>query len=280
MEEIVKDVFIALGIVGAVSLLAGILLAIASHFFHVEEDEKAKRLRECLPGINCGACGYKGCDDYAAAMAEGRAKPSLCIPGAEDVARELADILGVEAEEPVDVVAFVHCNGNCEATAKKAIYEGIPTCQAASMLYGGPDACTYGCLGFGDCAAACPSQAICILDGIAHVDTSACLGCGLCVTVCPKRIISLVPQETNTVVMCSSRDKGADARKLCANACIGCKKCEKNCDVQAIRVENNLAVINYDQCTRCGRCVEGCPTGCLKSVFFPDLPPREERDPV
>ena len=92
--------------------------------------------------------------------------------------------------------------------------------------------------------------------------------------------ISLVPQETNTVVMCSSRDKGADARKLCANACIGCKKCEKNCDVQAIRVENNLAVINYDQCTRCGRCVEGCPTGCLKSVFFPDLPPREERDPV
>ena len=265
------DILIALGVVGAVGLLAGVLLALFSHFFGVAQDEREKALRENLPGINCGACGYKGCDDYAVAMAEGKAKPNLCVPGAADTAKTLGAILGVEVAPPKDVVAFVHCNGTCEATSKKMIYDGVKTCRAASGVYGGPNSCTYGCMGFGDCAVVCPANAICIDDGIARVDSSKCLGCGLCVNTCPKNIISLVPQDTKTVVMCSSKDKGALARKLCANACIGCKKCEKTCPEGAIRVENDLAVIDYDKCTRCGLCAEVCPTKCLKKVFLPDL---------
>lgn len=266
------DILIALLVVGAVALVAGVLLALISRFFGIEEDVKVKKLRECLPGINCGACGYKGCDDYAAAMAKGLAAPNLCVPGAEGVANELGEILGVEVEPPKDVVAFVHCNGNCEATSKKASYDGISSCRAASMIYGGPQSCRFGCLGLGDCATACPSGAICMRDGIAHIDTSRCLGCGLCETVCPKRIISMIPQEASAVNMCSSRDKGADARKACKNACIGCKKCENNCPEGAITVKDNLAIIDYDKCTGCGKCVEVCPTGCLKKVFLPDLP--------
>lgn len=262
----------ALAVVGAVGLLAGVLLALISHFFAVPDDQTVKALRECLPGINCGACGYKGCDDYAAALAEGRAKPNLCVPGAEGVANEIGEILGIEVEPPKDVVAYVHCNGNCTATAKKASYEGISTCFAASQLYGGPDACRFGCMGFGDCAAACPSGAICLQDGIAHVDTSKCIGCGLCETLCPKHVISMVPQETAVTVMCNSHDKGADARKACKNACIACRKCEKVCPHEAISVKDNLAVIDYTKCTGCGACVKECPTGCLHSVFFPDLP--------
>ena len=50
------EILIALAIVGAVGLLAGILLAVVSHFFHVPEDQTAVALRACLPGINCGAC--------------------------------------------------------------------------------------------------------------------------------------------------------------------------------------------------------------------------------
>lgn len=168
-------------------------------------------------------------------------------------------------------MAFVACNGNCEATSKKANYDGIATCKAASMLYGGPEACSFGCLGFGDCAAKCPANAICIKDGIAHVDTSRCLGCALCASVCPKKIIHMVPQETKTAVMCSNKDKGAEARKACKNACIGCKKCEKSCPTGAISVKDNLAVIDYSKCTGCGICAEGCPTGCLKKVDFPNL---------
>ena len=268
----VIDILTAFGVVAGVALILGILLAVISRFFAVEEDQKVKAVRACLPGVNCGACGYKGCDDYAAAVADGSAKPNLCVPGAEATARELGEILGVEVEAPADVVAFVHCNGNCEATAKKASYDGITSCKAASMLYGGPDACRHGCLGLGDCAAACPSGAICMKDGIAHVDTGLCLGCGLCETVCPKHIISMIPQETEAVVMCSSTDKGAEARKVCKNACIGCMKCKKVCPHDAITVTNNLAKIDYDKCEGCGLCAEACPTGFMKRVIFPDLP--------
>lgn len=265
------EIIIAFAVVSAVGLLAGILLALLSHFFGVEEDPKLKEIRATLPGVNCGACGYKGCDDYAAALAEGKAKPNLCIPGAEDTARELGALLGIEVEPPKDVVAFVHCNASCDATQIKANYNGITSCRAASALFGGPSACNGGCLGLGDCAAACPSGAICTKDGVARVDTSRCLGCGLCMTVCPKHVISMVPQDTKTVVMCNNTDRGAAARKACANACIGCKKCEKACPEQAIAVVDNLARIDYEKCTGCGACVEGCPTGCLKQVFFPDL---------
>ena len=266
------DVFIALAVVVAVSLLFGILLALFIKFFGIEEDPRVAQIRECLPGINCGACGFKGCQDYAEAMAAGNAKPNLCIPGAEAVAKQLGEILGVEVEEPKDMVAFVHCNGTCEAAPEKAIYDGIDTCRARAMISGGPKACSFGCLGCGDCAAVCVGDAICVEDGIARVNTSRCVGCGLCVKTCPKHIISMVPQETAAAVFCSSRDKGADARKACKNACIACKKCEKTCPSGAITVKNNLAVIDYSLCTGCGACADVCPTGCLQKVSFPDLP--------
>ena len=256
-----------------IALIAGILLLVFSKLFAVEKNPLEQKIRECLPGVNCGACGYKGCDDYAAALAEGKnVKPTLCIPGDQKVADEICEILGVEAEAVKDVVAFVACNGHCEATFKIAEYDGVQTCRAASMLYGGTNSCRFGCLGFGDCAIACPSDAICIKDGVAHVITSRCIGCGLCTRTCPKHIISMVPQETETVVMCSNREKGASAAKACKNACIGCKKCEKTCPEGAIKVVDNLAVIDYNICKNCGECVSVCPTGCLKKVFFPDIP--------
>lgn len=257
----------------AIALIAGILLLVFSKLFAVEKNPLEQKIRECLPGVNCGACGYKGCDDYAAALAEGgNVKPTLCIPGDQKVANELCEILGVEAEAVKDVVAFVACNGHCEATSKVAEYDGVHTCRAASMLYGGTSSCRFGCLGLGDCAVVCPADAICLEDGIAHVITSRCIGCGLCSKTCPKQIISMLPQETETVVMCSNRQKGADAMKACKNACIGCKKCEKACPEGAIKVTDNLAVIDYNICKNCGECVQVCPTGCLKKVFFPDIP--------
>ncbi len=254
------------------ALTAGILLLVFSRLFRVEKDPKEDRIRQCLPGINCGACGYKGCDDYAAALVGGGVKPSLCIPGAQKAADEISTILGIEKVEVEDVVAFVACNGHCEATSPAAKYEGVMTCRAASMLYGGPGACSYGCIGLGDCAAACPSKAICLADGIAHVDTSRCLGCGVCSEICPKGIIFMLPQQAAAAVQCRNKQKGADARKACKNACIACRKCEKACPGGAIGVRDNLAVIDYTKCTYCGHCITECPTGCLKRVFFPDIP--------
>ncbi len=255
------DVLIAFAVVAGVGLFVGVLLALLSHFFGVAEDKRVKDLRSMLPGVNCGACGYRGCDDYAAALAAGDATPDRCVPGGADTTASLAAYLGTKAGETQKNVAVVHCN-RCNATEANA-YQGEASCKAAAMLYGGPQACQYACLGFGDCAAICPVNAICMRDGVAHVDASRCIGCGLCATACPKKVISLVAVKPLALVLCSSHDKGAVARKKCANACIGCKKCEKACPHGAISVQDNLAVVDTLKCTGCGLCKDACPTGCL-----------------
>ena len=261
------DILYALAVVGLIGLIAGVLLALVSHFFSVPENEQKKKLRGALPGINCGACGYKGCDDYAAALAEGtETRANLCVPGADTVSLELCVILGVSAQDVEERVAFVHCNGNCSATSKKADYQGVSTCRAASALYGGTSSCLYGCLGLGDCAAVCPANAICIKDGIARINQKLCMGCGVCMSACPKALISLRPTTSATAVICNSREKGAVARKICKNACIGCKKCEKACPSDAIKVVNDLAVIDYEKCTGCGLCADTCPVKCIQNV--------------
>lgn len=262
------NVLTALLVVAAIGFIAGVLLAVAYHFFKVEENETVKSVRGCLPGANCGACGFAGCDSYAEAVADGKAEPNLCIPGGADVAQQLAGILGVEVTADEPKVAFVACNGDCEAAKYSAIYDGMKSCKAAVSIFGGPYDCRFSCLGCGDCASVCPADAIDVYDGLAHIDPKACIGCGKCVNTCPKFIIKLVPKDAVIAVACNNADKGAVARKNCEHACIGCKKCEKTCPNGAISVLNNFAIVDYDKCSKCGACVEQCPVGCLKSVDF------------
>ncbi len=267
-----EDVLIAVAVVAAVGLLAGIILAVANHFMGIKEDERYTTIRACLPGANCGACGCSGCDDYAKAVFEGTAKPNLCIPGGNDVAEELSRILGVEAEDVKLEVAFVHCNGTPSATSRKVALDSEFSCRSASMFYGGPGSCSYGCLGYGDCVAVCPVEAIHIKNGVARVDSRECVGCGLCAKTCPKNLISLISRDVKTVNMCSNHDKGAVTRKACKNGCIACGKCQKVCPEGAITVENNLAHVNYEKCTGCGICVDACPVKCLKHTDFFHIP--------
>ena len=260
------EILTALLVVAVVGLLAGVMLALASHFFAVPENETAKKVRECLPGANCGACGFAGCDAYAEAVAEGKAEANACIPGGADVASQLSAILGVSVSAGAKKVAFVNCTGDCNAVNSAVVYDGMDNCKAASMIYGGPSSCKYGCIGCGDCMNVCPADAIIICDDLARIDPKTCIGCGKCVNTCPKSIITLVPQSTAAAVACSNTEKGAAARKNCKNACIGCKKCEKVCPEGAIKVVDNLAVIDYEKCADCGICTAQCPTGCLKLV--------------
>ena len=52
-------------IVAVIAIVAGLLLSWASIQFAVPVDEKQAAVREALPGANCGACGFSGCDGYA-----------------------------------------------------------------------------------------------------------------------------------------------------------------------------------------------------------------------
>ena len=254
--------------VSAIGIICAVLLAVASKVMAVKEDERFPALRECLPGANCGACGYAGCDGYAHALVEGGVKTNLCVPGGDAVSRKLSDLLGVGFEDVVEQVAVIKCKGDCNFTSDKMEYYGMKSCAAAKLLYGGMGKCTYGCIGLGDCASACPNNAICLENGIAHVDTRKCSGCGICTRTCPNKLISLMSDEEKVLVTCSNHEKGAVTRQKCSHGCIGCRKCVKECPVEAITVENCLAIIDYGKCINCGHCAEICTTGCIMHEDF------------
>ncbi len=255
---------IAVIILTAIGLLCAVLLVIAGKVMAVPVDETFEKVRACLPGANCGACGYAGCDGYADALAKGKTRNcALCVPGAAKVAGEVAAVMGLEAGSVEKKVAFITCRGTCENTGDKFEYDGIGSCAAAELFYAGPGQCTFGCMGFGDCAAVCDQGAICIENGMAHINPALCIGCGKCAKACPNQLIDIIPANVPVYVTCGNREKGAMTRKRCKVGCIGCKKCEKICEAGAITVENNLAKIDYTKCTGCGKCAENCPSGCI-----------------
>lgn len=254
-------------IVVAIGLVCAAILTIASKVFFVPVDETFAKLRAELPGANCGACGFNGCDDYANALAEDHSLScSLCPVGGADCAAKLAEVLGVEAGSADKQVAVVRCNGTSGAVKSLMEYAGVKTCTAAKQFYGGINACSYGCIGFGDCVAKCDFNAIQICDGVAVVNRDECVACGACAKVCPNHVIALQSAKNMVVVQCSSHDKGAVARKACDNACIGCMKCAKTCKFEAITVENNLATIDPEKCKNCGLCAKECPTGAINNM--------------
>ena len=265
------EVLIPVLILFGIAIVCAIILTVSSALFGVKENEKTAAVRDCLPGANCGACGYSGCDGYAKAISEGETdNPSLCIPGGDGVAKSIAEIMGLEAADVVEQVAYVACNGSCLPSERKYVYDGPKSCVAANMYYSGDRDCTFACLGYGDCVKVCPRDAICINYDryVAEIDPRKCIGCGLCVKEYPNGIISLIKDTSRVVVKCSSHNKGAQVRKVCSNGCIACGKCEKSCPSGAIKVENNLATIDYEKCTGCGICHDVCPVKCIHAGNF------------
>lgn len=261
----IVGIIIATLIVGGVGIFIGLFLGMAGEKFKVEVDEKELAVRGELPGNNCGGCGFAGCDALAAAIAAGEAPVNACPVGGDSVGKKIASIMGVEAEEGKRMVAFVKCAGTCEQAPKNYEYAGPQDCRFVNLMQNGGDkACTHGCLGYGSCVKECEFDAIHIVNGVAVVDKAVCKACGKCVAACPKHLIELVPDEGVSYVQCNSKDKGKEVMKACQVGCIGCMKCAKNCEAGAITVENNVAHIDYEKCTNCGKCKEVCPRGIIK----------------
>jgi len=255
----------AVVILGLFGFIFGAILAYASKKFAVEVDPRVTAVREVVPGVNCGACGFPGCDGFAAAVVRGDAPVNGCPVGGDAVAKNVAQIMGLDAGSSIKKVAKVKCEGHEEKCGNRYEYEGLQDCVAANMLNGGPKDCSFGCMGLGSCVKVCPFDAIHINDlGLAEVDKEKCTACNKCVAICPKDVISLVPYDQLTIVDCNNKERGPQVKKNCGVACIACGICQKNCAFDAIHVIDNLAVIDYEKCTNCMVCVEKCPTKAIE----------------
>jgi Na+-translocating ferredoxin:NAD+ oxidoreductase subunit B len=242
--------------------------------FKVDRDPKINQVRAALPGANCGACGYPGCDAYAEAVAAGSAAPSLCTSGGKKTADELAAILGVTVSAEDNVVVLL-CQGSRGRAHDKGDYVGIRTCQAAKLSTGSTKLCAWACLGHGDCECACPFDAIHVeADGIPHVDFDKCTGCGQCVKACPQLILALSPRaQKAALTLCSNRNTNkAAVRKTCSVGCFKCDLCVKNCPEKCISMQNQLPVVDVPRCTSCGKCVDVCPDKCF--ILYQNIPGR------
>ncbi len=256
----IQNVLIGGAFVGALGLVLGVALGIVGKLFFVKVDERESRVRECLPGNNCGGCGYAGCDGLAAAIAKGEAPVGGCPVANAEAKAKIGEIMGQSVGAEEKKVAFVKCSGTCDKTERKYNYYGLNDCRKAMLVPGSGDKlCSYGCMGFGSCMDACRFDAIHVIDGVAVVDKEKCVACGKCVTTCPKNLIELIPYKAPQAVACSSKDKGKEVRVACKTGCIGCMICVKQCEAGAVTVEDNLARIAYSKCTGCGKCAEKCP---------------------
>ena len=253
-----------------VALILAIIILIVSKTFHVDEDPLVGTVTELLPGVNCGACGYPGCGNLAEVLVKSRDPSKVCPVGGKALAEQIGQTLGIKMAEAKSVTCTVICQGCYKNAKPTAEYKGIQDCWAATQIYNGPKLCPFACVGLGSCISSCKYNALKLVDGLIVVNHDRCTGCGACVQTCPKKVLIMhEKKEKRYVVACRSIDKGAVTRKYCSVGCIGCMKCQKACEAEAIAVENFCSIIDQSKCTSCGACISECPVNSI--VLFNDL---------
>lgn len=273
-------------ILTSLGLVFGLILGYANKKFAKEINPLIHLVEDVLPKGQCGGCGYAGCLAYAEAVVlNPDVSPNLCLPGKEAVARAVAELTGKQAAAVEPRIAQVRCAGADGKAVRSFEYKGVNDCVAANLLFGGAKACKYGCLGLGTCVNNCPFGALSMSEaGLPVVDPVKCTGCGKCETVCPKKVIAMMPLTARVRVNCSSRDKGPVARKACSAACIACTLCVRECPYQAVKIENNVAVVDPAVCeaNNCtdAKCLAKCPTKAIRPAVPGIVPGTEDQAAV
>jgi len=263
--ELTTSIGITLLFMGGLGVVLATVLAVANRKMHVQEDPRIDEVEEMLPGTNCGACGSPGCRAFAESCVGGAANPSQCTVSSKDMVGFIAGYLGVQVGQQEKVVARLACAGGNHVARMRAEYSGMGTCRAAVAAGGGGKACSWGCLGLGDCDDSCGFDAIHMdKHGLPIVNEDKCVACNDCVVACPLDLFSLHPVSHKLWVACKSLAEGDDALADCDVACTGCARCSADAPEGVITMRNNLAVIDYAKNNLTSRIPTGrCPTGAI-----------------
>jgi len=261
-----------------------LVLLIASVKLKVEVDPKVEQIREALPNLDCGACGFAGCGQYAKAVLGDAELLGRCAPGGPETSAKIADVLSLQVSDSgPQQRPIVRCRACAADKTVYAKYQGIQTCISANAL-ANVQACGFGCLGFGDCTRACKFDALHIVDGMTIVDYEKCTGCTACSKACPRNLIEMVPffYENMMIVACNSKETGKSTRSICKVGCIGCGICVKQTEV--FSMEDNLARIDftrYEPNEQTETAMNKCPTKVIiyRGKTAPE-PPQPGKKPV
>lgn len=261
-------VLVTLGFSALLAFVLGASLGMFRDLFAVERNPLIDKAKAALPGANCGACGYSGCEAYAIAVVERGAKVTLCTSGGSKTAGELGALMGVETNVE-DMVAILRCRGSRDKANVKGDYSGVKSCRAAKLATGGIKLCPWGCMGFGDCVTVCAFGALSMgKDGLPVIDYSRCVGCGMCARECPQDLFVVVKKDREgSIALCSNRASVKQTvAKACKAGCIKCEICVKACPKGAIKMDRYLPLIDTDLCDSCGICVQKCPVKVLDLI--------------
>lgn len=263
-----SDILMAGAFMAGLGVSLAAVLAFANRRLHVHEDPRIDAVEEMLPKSNCGACGSVGCRPFAEALVAGEKAPGLCTVSPPEQIEVIAQFLKVDAGHVEKRVARLACAGGSHVAWTRARYEGLASCRAAALVSGGGKGCAWGCLGLGDCEVVCDFDAIHMNKfGLPVVDEDKCTACNDCVEVCPKGLFSLEPVSHRLWIACKNRDPGPEGEAQCDVVCNACGRCVADAPEGLIRIENNLAVIDYSKNALASRApIERCPTGAI--VWF------------
>lgn len=241
------------------------MLALAGKKLYVHEDPRIDAVEAMLPRANCGACGLAGCRALAEAIVAGKVSPGKCTVNSREMAEAIAKYLGVQATFEEKRVARLACAGGNNVAWQRARYQGMKTCRAAALVSGGGKECPWGCLGYGDCRDVCAFGAITMnQNDLPIVNEDKCTTCGECVRVCPKGLFSIQPVSHRLWVACKNELRGDEAEVACAVACTGCGRCAMDAPAGMIKIERNLARIDYSRNTLATLdIIQRCPTGAI-----------------
>lgn len=258
----------AIASVGGLGLLFGSGLAYASRKFYVKVDPRVEQVDDVLPGANCGACGLAGCRQMALKLVEGELTAAACPVASSDARTKIAEIMGAEVELAEEQVAVVRCQGSPDKSPDRFEYQGFKSCAAADMVGHGHKSCDWGCLGFGDCVAACPFDAMVMGDDrLPKVIDDLCTGCGKCVEACPRDIMELVPRSANIYIACKNPNRAKEVKAVCSVGCTGCTLCANPkttpSGMIAMNKDTNLPEFDYAVEDDPIVAVHKCPTDSL-----------------